>query len=209
MTLKQLKVVVTRKLPIPVEKRMLELFDVELRKNLEPMSCEDLASAAECADVLVSSLGDKVNEQILLRAKTKLKLIANYGAGFDHIDIKFAFNNNILVCNTPNVLSNDTADMTLALILSVPRKIYEGSQILRSGEWNGWAPTALLGSRIAGKKLGILGMGRIGQAVAERAAVFGLDIHYHNRKQLHKESRFCLVCINEFLYYLLLFSVYV
>lgn len=188
MNLKQLKVVVTRKLPNLVEKRMLELFDVDLRENLHPMSYEDLSSAVAKADILVPSLGDKVNGHILSQPNSKIKLIANYGAGFDHIDIKTAFENGIIVSNTPNVLSNDTADMTLALILSVPRKIYEGSIILRSGEWNGWAPTALLGNRIAGKKLGILGMGRIGQAVAERAASFGLEIHYHNRNQLHKEN---------------------
>ena len=173
MKLKQLKVVVTRKLPSLVEKRMSELFDVDLRDNLHPMSHEDLSSAVAKADILVSSLGDKVSGHILSQPNSKVKLIANYGAGFDHIDIKTAFEKGIIVSNTPNVLSNDTADMTLALILSVPRKIYEGSILLRSGEWNGWAPTALLGNRIAGKKLGILGMGRIGQAVAERAFGFG------------------------------------
>ena len=188
MNLKQLKVVVTRKLPTLVEKRMSELFDVDLGENLHPMSYEDLSSAVAKADILVPSLGDKVNGHILTQPNSRIKLIANYGAGFDHIDIKTAFEKGIIVSNTPNVLSNDTADMTLALILSVPRKIYEGSIILRSGEWGGWAPTALLGNRIAGKKLGILGMGRIGQAVAERAASFGLEIHYHNRNQLHKKN---------------------
>ena len=188
MNLKQLKVVVTRKLPSLVEKRMSELFDVDLRDNLDQMSHEDLSSAVTKADILVPSLGDKVSGHILSQPNSKIKLIANYGAGFDHIDIKTAFEKGIIVSNTPNVLSNDTADMTLALILSVPRKIYEGSLILRSGEWNGWAPTALLGNRIEGKKLGILGMGRIGQAVAERAIGFGLEIHYHNRNQLHKEN---------------------
>ena len=188
MNLKSLKVVVTRKLPMLVEKRMSELFDVDLQENIHPMSYENLTSVVTRADVLVPSLGDKVNEHVLFQANSRLKLIANYGAGFDHIDIKAAIKKGIIVSNTPNVLSNDTADMTLALILSVPRKIYQGSQILRSGEWNGWAPTALLGNRIAGKKLGILGMGRIGQAVAERAVSFGLEIHYHNRKPLHKES---------------------
>ena len=187
MTLKPLKVIVTRKLPAQVEKRMSELFDVSFRKNINPMSYEDLAASVTRSDVLVSSLGDKVNDHILSQPSCSLKLIANYGAGFDHIDIKAASKMGIIVSNTPNVLSNDTADMTLALILSVPRKIYEGSQILRSGEWEGWAPTALLGSRIAGKKLGILGMGRIGQAVAERARSFGLQINYHNRNQLHEE----------------------
>ena len=167
---------------------MSELFDVDLRDNLDQMSHEDLSSAVTKADILVPSLGDKVSGHLLSQPNSKIKLIANYGAGFDHIDIKTAFEKGIIVSNTPNVLSNDTADMTLALILSVPRKIYEGSLLLRSGEWNGWAPTALLGNRIEGKKLGILGMGRIGQAVAERAVGFGLEIHYHNRNQLHKEN---------------------
>ncbi len=188
MNSKRLKVVVTRKLPSLVEKRMSELFDVDLRDDLNPMSYEDLSSAVAKADILVPSLGDKVSGHLLSQPNSKIKLIANYGAGFDHIDIKTAFEKGIIVSNTPNVLSNDTADMTLALILSVPRKIYEGSLLLRSGEWNGWAPTALLGNRIEGKKLGILGMGRIGQAVAERAVGFGLEIHYHNRNQLHKEN---------------------
>ncbi len=187
MSIKPLKVIVTRKLPELVEKRMLELFDVQLAENIHPMPLEDLMKAVTKADVLVPSLGDKVSANVLSQDQNKLKLIANYGAGFDHIDIKTAIKKGITVSNTPNVMSTDTADMTLALILGVPRKIYEGSQILRSGEWSGWAPTALLGSRIAGKKLGILGMGRIGQAVAERAISFGLKIHYHNRKQLHKE----------------------
>ncbi len=187
MSLKPLKVVVTRKLPALVEKRMIELFDVDLRQNSNPMSYEDLAKAVSQADVLVPSLGDKINDHILSHTDNRLKLIANYGAGIDHIDIKAASGKGIIVSNTPNVLSNDTADMTLALILGVPRKIYEGSQILRSGEWTGWAPTAFLGSRIGGKKLGILGMGRIGEAVAERAASFGLEINYHNRNRVHPE----------------------
>ena len=188
MSLKSLKVTVTRKLQIPVEKRMLELFDAKLRESHHPMSDNDLKEAVKNTDVLVPSLGDKVGTLVLSHASSNLKLIANYGAGFDHIDIKTAIKKGIIVSNTPNVLSNDTADMTLALILGVPRKIYEGSQIIRSGEWGGWAPTALLGSRIGGKKLGILGMGRIGQAVAKRATNFGLEIHYHNRTQLHTES---------------------
>jgi lactate dehydrogenase-like 2-hydroxyacid dehydrogenase len=167
---------------------MSELFDVCLRDSLDPMSEKDLLTAISTADVLVSSLGDKINEKVLSRANDKLKLIANYGAGFDHIDIKTAIRKGVIVTNTPDVLSTDTADMTMALILGVPRKIYEGSEIIRSGEWTGWVPTALLGNRIAGKRLGILGMGRIGQAVAERALNFGLILNYHNRQQLHRES---------------------
>lgn len=188
MSSKPLRVVVTRKLPDVVEQRMSELFDVRLRNTLAPMSEKELSVAISEADVLVSSLGDKLNHSVLFQDCDNLKLIANYGAGFDHIDIKTAINNGIVVTNTPDVLSTDTADMTMALILGVPRKIYEGSQIIRSGEWTGWAPTALLGNRIAGKRLGILGMGRIGQAVAERASSFGLILHYHTRTQLHRES---------------------
>ena len=188
MSLKPLRVVVTRKLPDNVEKRMSELFDARLRDNLDIMDEEELLYALSKADVLVSSLGDKLNQQVLSQAGNNLKLIANYGAGFDHIDIKTASNKGIMVTNTPDVLSTDTADMTMALILGVPRKIYEGSQMMRSGAWTGWAPTALLGNRIAGKRLGILGMGRIGQAVAKRAVSFGLMLNYHNRHRLHRES---------------------
>ena len=188
MSSKPLKVVVTRKLPDVVEQRMSELFDVKLRHSLNPMSENELLAAIYDTDVLVSSLEDKITQQVLSQAGDNLKLIANYGAGFDHINIKTALENGIIVTNTPDVLSTDTADMTMALILGVPRKIYEGSQIIRSGEWRGWVPTALLGTRIAGKRLGILGMGRIGQAVAERASSFGLVLNYHNRQRLHKES---------------------
>ena len=188
MSSKPLKVIVTRKLPNVVEQRMSELFDVRLRENLDPMSEKELLTAISGANILVSSLGDKISQKVLSQAGDNLKLIANYGSGFDHIDIKAALNNGIIVTNTPDVLSTDTADMTMALILGVPRKIYEGSQIIRSGEWTGWVPTALLGNRIAGKRLGILGMGRIGQAVAERASSFGLILNYHNRQRLHKES---------------------
>ena len=166
---------------------MSELFNVELKNDFSPMSQNELLSAISRADILVPSLGDKVDKSILLEASKKLKLIANYGAGIDHIDIKTAYDNGIIVSYTPDVLSNDTADVTMALILGVPRKIFEGSQIIRSGEWTGWDPTALLGNRIAGKHLGILGMGRIGQAVAERALNFGMILHYHSRRQLHKE----------------------
>ena len=188
MSSKPLKVIVTRKLPNVVEQRMSELFDVRLRENLDPMSEKELLTAVSEANILVSSLGDKISQKVLSQSSDNLKLIANYGSGFDHIDIKAALNKGILVTNTPDVLSTDTADMTMALILGVPRKIYEGSQIIRSGEWTGWVPTALLGNRIAGKRLGILGMGRIGQAVAERASSFGLILNYHNRQRLHEEN---------------------
>ena len=188
MKTKPFKVIVTRKLPNIVENRMLELFDVKLKNSADPMTPIELVEALMQADVLVSSLGDNINYEILTQAGANLKLIANYGSGFDHIDIKTAFERGVVVSNTPDVLSNDTADMTMALILGVPRKISEGSKLITSGEWKGWSPTALLGSRISGKSLGILGMGRIGQAVAERAKSFGLNLYYHNRRQLHQET---------------------
>ena len=188
MKQENLNVIVTRKLPKLVEKRMSELFKTQLRPDDEPMSQEELATALKKADVLVPSLGDKINGEILVKAGKRLKLIANYGAGFDHIDIKTAMKHGILVSNTPDVLSNDTADLTIALILGVHRKIFEGSRILTEGQWSGWSPISLLGKRISGRNLGILGMGRIGQAVALRARSFGLNLHYHNRRRLHSET---------------------
>ena len=184
----RLRVIVTRKLPDLVEKRMVELFNVDLRVSDKLMSRKELGNAIEEAEVLVPSLGDKINHEILEQAGNNLKLIANYGAGFDHIDIKAAISKGITVTNTPDVLSNDTADLTMALILGVNRKIFQGSNLLASGNWTGWSPTSLLGKRIAGQNLGILGMGRIGQAVAKRAYSFGLQLHYHNRRRLHSET---------------------
>ena len=188
MKQKTLNVIVTRKLPKLVEKRMSELFETQLRPDDEPMSQKELATALKKADVLVPSLGDKINEELLAKAGKSLKLIANYGAGFDHIDIKTAMKHDIIVSNTPDVLSNDTADLTIALILGVHRKVFEGSRILTEGQWSGWSPISLLGKRISGRNLGILGMGRIGQAVALRARSFGLNLHYHNRRRLHSET---------------------
>ena len=187
MASKALKIVVTRHLPQPVEARMQELFDVDLNIQDVPMSKDDLADAMARADVLVPTITDRLDAALLARAGDRLKLIANYGAGFDHIDVETARGRGITVSNTPGVLTEDTADMTMALILSVPRRIKEGSRLMREGEWKGWSPTALLGNRIGGKRLGILGMGRIGQAVARRAAAFGLQIHYHNRRRLHAD----------------------
>ncbi len=187
MNKSRLSVVATRKLPALVEKRMSELFEFTGRQNNDPMSRKELITKLKTIDVLVPSLGDKINHEILNNAGPKLKLIANYGAGFDHIDVKAAITKGITVTNTPDVISSDTADLTMALILGVHRRIFEGAKILASGSWKGWSPTALLGQRIAGRKLGILGMGRIGQAVAERANSFGLSINYHNRRRLHNE----------------------
>jgi len=185
MPVRKLSVVVTRRLPEAVETRLKELFDVELNDTDKPFSHNQLVAAMQRADVLVPTLNDVIDARTLAQAGEKLRLIANYGAGFDHIDVQTARQRGILVSNTPGVLTDDTADMTMALILTVMRRFKEGSNLLQSGDWQGWAPSALLGSRIGGKRLGILGMGRIGQAVARRAKPFGLQIHYHNRKKVH------------------------
>ncbi len=188
MPRKRLTVVVTRQLPEPVETRMKELFDVELREGDTPMDREELAAAMKRADVLVPTLTDRIDAGMLAGAGERLKLIANYGAGVDHIDVATARQRGVLVSNTPDVTAEDTADMTMALILAVTRRIPEGLALMQAGEWQGWSPTALLGGRIAGRRLGILGMGRIGQQVAQRARAFGMQIHYHNRKRLHPDT---------------------
>lgn len=183
----RLSVVVTRRLPEAVETRMTELFDVELREDDRPLSREELGAAMRRADVLVPTITDTIDQALLSQAGDKLKLIANFGAGVDHIDVQTARQRGILVSNTPGAVTEDTADMTLALILAVTRRIPEGLAIMQAGAWTGWAPTALLGGRVGGRRLGILGMGRIGQAVARRAKAFGMQIHYHNRKRLRPE----------------------
>ena len=187
MPKKSPKVVVTRKLPDATETRLMELFDVQLNVNDEPMSDDELVDAVKTADVLVPTVTDKIDGALLKQAGKKLKLIANYGTGIDHIDLAAAREKGIAVTNTPDVLTEDTADMTMALILAVPRRLAEGERILRSGNWTGWSPTWMLGHRIFGKRLGIIGMGRIGQAVARRARGFGLSVHYHNRNPVHEE----------------------
>ena len=184
---KHLRVVVTRRLPEVVETRLKELFDVVLRDDDSPMSTEELAQAVAEADVLVPTITDRIDAAMLARAGDKLKLIANYGAGVDHIDVATARQRGIHVSNTPGVMTEDTADMVMALILGVTRRLSEGMRLAQSNDWQGWAPTEMLGGRIKGRRLGILGMGRIGQAVARRAAAFGMSVHYHNRKRLRPE----------------------
>ncbi len=187
MAKKKPRVVVTRKLPDAIETRMMELFDVRLNISDEPMSREQLAEAVKTAYVLVPTVTDTIDAGLIGEAGKKLKLIANYGTGVDHIDLATTKEKKITVTNTPDVLTEDTADMTMALILTVPRRLVEGEKTMRTGEWSGWSPTWMLGHRIFGKRLGIIGMGRIGQAVARRARGFGLSIHYHNRNPVHEE----------------------
>ena len=174
-------VVVTRRLPDVVETRMRELFDTQLNLADNPMSNEQLVSAMKVADVLVPTVTDRIDSELISKAGDQLKLIANFGNGVDNIDVAAAASKGITVTNTPNVLSEDTADMTIGLMIAVSRRFVEGAQAINKGKWDGWSPTWMLGNRIWGKRLGIVGMGRIGTAVARRAKAFGLSIHYHNR----------------------------
>ena len=187
MAKERLSVVVTRRLPEVVETRLKELFDVTLCDDDVPMSRDEIVEAMKGADVLVPTITDRIDARMIAQAGDKLKLIASYGAGVDHVDVQTARQRGILVTNTPGVVTDDTADMTLALILAVTRRIPEGLALMQSGDWKGWAPTAMMGGRISGRRLGILGMGRIGQAVARRAQAFGMQVHYHNRKRLRTE----------------------
>jgi glyoxylate reductase len=180
-------VVVTRKLPDPIETRMMELFDVRLNVDDRPLTQADLVEAAKTADVLVPTVTDRIDSAVLSQASPKLRLIASFGTGVDHIDLASARQRGITVTNTPGVLTEDTADMTMTLILAVPRRLAEGERLIRSGQWKGWGPTSMLGHRIWGKRLGIIGMGRIGTAVARRARGFGLAVHYHNRRRVHPD----------------------
>ena len=180
-------VIVTRKLPDVIETRMMELFNVRLNLDDRPMTQAELIEAVKVADVLVPTVTDRIDAKVLSQAGPQLKLIASFGTGVDHIDLASARQRNIIVTNTPGVLTEDTADMTMALILAVSRRLAEGERLVRSGKWTGWGPTSMLGHRIWGKRLGIIGMGRIGSAVARRAKGFGLAIHYHNRRRVHPQ----------------------
>lgn len=184
---KRPSVYITRKLPDAVETRMRELFEAELNIDDKPRTREELIAAVKSCDVLVPTVTDRIDASLIDEAGPQLKLIASFSNGTDHIDIDAAAKKGITVTNTPNVLTEDTADMTMALILAVPRRLVQGARVLmdRPGEWEGWSPTWMLGRRIWGKRIGIIGMGRIGTAVARRAKAFGLSIHYHNRKRVN------------------------
>jgi glyoxylate reductase len=175
-------VIVTRKLPDPIETRMMELFNCRLNLDDKPLSKAGLIAAVGEADVLVPTVTDRIDAEVLAASGPALKLIASFGTGVDHVDLAAAQQRGIFVTNTPGVLTEDTADMTVALILAVSRRLTEGERLIRSGGWSGWGPTTMLGHRIWGKRLGILGMGRIGMALARRAKGFGLSVHYHNRR---------------------------
>ncbi len=186
---KRPQVIVTRKLPDLVETRMCELFETRLNIDDRPMTQPELVAAMREADVIVPTISDRIDAALIEQAGDRLKLIANYGNGVDNIDVAAASKRGITVTNTPNVLNEDTADMTMALILAVPRRLVDGARVLMGdGKWPGWSPTWMLGHRIHGKRLGIVGMGRIGTAVARRAKAFGLSIHYHNRHRVSPQT---------------------
>ena len=185
------RVIVTRKLPDPVEKQLCDLFDVRLNQNDTPLTKNDLQQAVQACDILVPTVMDNIDADVIKFAGPRLKLMANFGVGVNHIDLEAAEARGILVSNTPDVLTEDTADLTMALILMALRRLGEGERMIRSRNWSGWTPTQLMGRRVTKKRLGIIGMGRIGQALAERARGFGISIHYHNRNRIPEmlESR--------------------
>lgn len=182
MSAHKLKVVLTRRLPDAVETRMRELFDTTLNLTDTPMTADGLAQAVQSAEVLVPTITDAIDTALIGQAGDQLKMIANFGAGVDHIDINAAHAKGLIVTNTPGVLTEDTADLTMSLILAVSRRIVEGANVLAAGQFSGWSPTWMMGRKVWGKRLGIVGMGRIGQALARRAKAFGMQVHYHNRK---------------------------
>lgn len=188
----RLGVTVTRRLPEAVEARLAKQFDCTLSGDDTPMSRARLVAAIQASDVLVPTITDRIDADLLAQTGGRLKLIASFGAGVDHIDVIAAQKHGILVTNTPGTVTDDTADMTMALILAVTRRLPEGMAVMQAGRWEGWAPTAFLGGRLRGRRLGILGMGKIGQAVARRANVFGMQVHYHNRRRLPRETEAAL-----------------
>ena len=187
MRSKRLFVIVTRKLPDPIETRMMELFACRLNLSDKAFDKSELRAAVGQADVMVPTVTDRIDAEVLAAAGPALRLIASFGTGVDHVDLATAQQRGIIVTNTPGVLTDDTADMTMALILAVSRRLAEGERLIRSGGWSGWSPTSMLGQRIWGKRLGIVGMGRIGMALARRATGFGLSIHYHNRRPVPED----------------------
>ena len=184
MLKKKPKVFITRRLPKKIETRMMELFDATLNDTDLLLKEDELISVFKKYEIIVPSIADNISKRVIENAGLQLRLIANFGAGVDHIDIEEAKEKNLIVTNTPGHLADDTADLVMSLLLALPRRLYEGSRVVANGNWNGWSPTSLLGNRIYGKRLGIIGMGRIGRAVAHRAKAFGISIHYHNRKKL-------------------------
>jgi len=184
MTRRRPLVIVTRKLPDLIETRLMELFECRLNLDDHPFTETELMKAMAEAEILVPTVTDRIDATLVNNAGPQLKLIASFGTGVNHIALDAAKARNITVTNTPGVLTDDTADMTMALILAVARRLGEGERLVRSGRWQGWAPTAMLGMRLAEKRLGIVGMGRIGHAVARRARAFGMSIHYHNRRRV-------------------------
>lgn len=185
MTMSSIKVAVTRRLPEQVEKRLADLFETKLHVSERPLTRQGLLDAARDADVLAATLGDKLDAAFFEAVGPRLKMVANFGAGIDHIDVAAANARGVVVTNTPSVLAEDAADMAMALILAVPRRLVEGVTALRDGRFEGWSPTWMLGRRVRGKKLGIIGLGRVGEAIARRARCFGLSIHYHNRSPIN------------------------
>jgi len=178
------RVAVTRKLLPQIEARMAELFDCRFNEDDHEMSADEIVEAMRDADILVPTVTDRIDAELIARAPASVKMFANFGAGVNHIDLAAAKAKGILVTNTPGVFTDDTADLTMALILNVPRRLGEGHRLMRSGEWKGWTPIGMLGHRIGGKTLGIIGYGRIGEAVALRARAFGLNILYNKRHRL-------------------------
>ncbi|MFN3353218.1 MAG: 2-hydroxyacid dehydrogenase [Brevundimonas sp.] len=184
MSARKLKVVLTRRLPDAVETRMRELFDAELNLTDAPFDRAALVEAVRRADVLVPTITDRIDADLIGQAGEQLRMIANFGAGVDHIDVEAAVGRGLIVTNTPGVLTEDTADLAMSLILAVSRRIVEGAAVMAEGRFAGWTPTWMCGRKLWGKRLGIVGMGRIGQALARRARAFGLQVHYHNRKRV-------------------------